>query len=128
MNNKGFTLIELLLTILLLSIIMSISYVSVTAAIKENNKNNCRALINNIKTAAKEYASDNRYNNDFVNTVSDSVATISLDNLLSQNYLKGPVINPMDKSTITSSSVTISAYLNTNYTVSYIEIEGISCE
>ena len=62
MNNKGFTLIELIATIALLAVISIISFVSVNGVINQNKVNNCESLMMNIKTAAKEYVSDNRYN------------------------------------------------------------------
>ena len=60
--KNGFTLIELIATIALLAIIAIISFVSINGVVNQSKVNNCESLMMNIKTAAKEYVSDNRYN------------------------------------------------------------------
>ena len=94
-NKKGFTLIELLLTIALLAVISIISFVSINAIINKNKDNECNSLVNNIKMAAKEYLSDNRYNSNF--TIENNKVVITAADLISQNYLNGDIVNPYDK-------------------------------
>ena len=60
MNNKGFTLVELIATIALLAVIAIISFVSINEVINQSKVNDCKNLLFSIKSAAKEYVSDNR--------------------------------------------------------------------
>ena len=111
-NNKGFTLIELLLTIVLLSVISIISFVSINAIINKNKENECNSLVNNIKMAAKEYTSDNRYKNNF-NT------TINTKYLIDNNYLSSNITNPYTKDELTTEEledIVISIILNVDKT------------
>ena len=78
MNSRGFTLIELIVTIALLAIIAVISFVSINSIVNQSRVNDCETLVNNIKSAANSYVSDNRYNNDFVNLVIDYSINITL--------------------------------------------------
>ena len=70
MNNKGFTLVELIATIALLSIIAIISFVSISGILQKSKINDCNNLLVSIKSATKEYISDNRYNDTFISSVS----------------------------------------------------------
>ena len=128
MDNKGFTLIELLVTILLLSIISVISYVSVINVIKESNKKDCQALVNNIKIATKEYVSDNRYKTSFISGVVGDEITITATDLINNNYLRGPIKNPFNKTNINSNSVRITVTLDDDYTANTIAVSGINCD
>ena len=117
MNNKGFTLIELLATVALLAIIVTISFVSINSIIKQSKVNNCEIIVNNLKSAASEYVSDNRYKNDFVNSITNFKTTITADTLVNGNYLKGSIKNPFDNNEITPSTIEISIELNDDYTL-----------
>ena len=118
MNNKGFTLIELLVTIALLAVLSIISFVSINAVIEKSRKNDCNSLKENIKSAAKEYLSDNRYKNNLAMTGSISTAT-----LINNNYLTDQITNPFTKKQITG-QITIAYTLNANYTVKTITVSG----
>ena len=123
MNNKGFTLIELIATILLLAIISLISFVSINKVVEQNKINNCHTIVDNIKTAANEYVSDNRYNSSFIENVPDSkIIQINAQVLTEGNYLSAPIVNPFDKTEISANSVIINIELNDNYTSKSIEI------
>lgn len=128
MNNRGFTLIELLVTIILLGIISAISYVSINETIKKSKINDCKNIINNIKSATKEYISDNRYDPSFANN--DYQKIIKVEDL--NNYLNGSIVNPFTKATIDKDKLTISVELNNNYTFKNIKItyndNEIDCE
>lgn len=126
MNNKGFTLIELIATIALLAIIATISFVSINEVIKNSKIKNCENLINNIKSAAKEYASDNRYN--FSNNSDKEIMTTDLVN---GNYLAGSIVNPFDNSEKVMANIIIK--LKSDYTVDSIVVKNndneiINCE
>ena len=130
-NNQGFTLIELITTIALLSIIVIISFVSINKVIERGKKNNCQTLVNNIKTAAKEYVSDRRYKQDFISSVSDDSVSVSAATLINNNYLSSPITDPYqnDKNkTIDPNTINITLILNSDYTVKNATITGIECK
>ena len=117
MNKRGFTLIELLVTIALLSIIAIISFVSINKIIEKSKVNDCEILVNNIKNAASEYVSDNRYKSSFVSSVTDYTLAINASTLVNGNYLKGQIIDPFSKNEIVASDIMINLYLNNDYTL-----------
>ena len=124
MNNKGFTLIELVATISLLGVLAIISFVSITGILSQSKVNDCENLVNSIKSAAKEYVSDNRYNNSF-DSDNDKVVEIEVFDLISGDYLSGPVMNPFDNSQeIDSTTIIVKIELNNDYTAKNITIEA----
>ena len=123
MNNKGFTLIELIVTIALLAIILTISFVSITAVINSNKEEQCNNLVNSIKSASEEYVSDNRYNSEFIKSVRNKIITIYGSVLVNNNYLNGSIVNPFNNKEIDASSIKLTITLNNDYTVSSISID-----
>lgn len=131
MNNKGFTLIELIATIALLAVVVSISFVSINAVIKSNKKEQCNNLISSIEAATKEYVSDVRYNEEFLDGPVNRarMEAIITGSEIINGYLNSPVINPITNQEISPTSISITVSLNDNYTVKEIKsISGISCE
>ena len=61
MNNKGYTLIELIVTIALLAIISTISFVAINSAIQKSKDKECENIRNSLKSAAVVYFSNHRY-------------------------------------------------------------------
>ena len=129
MNRKGFTLIELLVTIALLSIIVTISYVSINRVIEQSKVNDCNSIAGNIKSAVSEYVSDNRYNNAFVNSVDISDVenyNVNIDGRVLKNYLSNNITNPFDKDDVITldelEKIKINVELNKNYTVKNVNI------
>lgn len=129
MNNKGFTLIELIATIALLAVISLISYVSITKVLEQNKINQCETLVNNIKSAAKEYVSDNRYNKDFINSLKEgNEIDLPLSELVNNNYLTGELKNPITDEPIKISDVKINIDLNENFSVKEVgSVSEIVC-
>lgn len=121
MGNRGFTLIELIATIALLSIIAVISFVSINGVIKKSKVNDCENLVMNIKSAVKEYVSDNRYN-----FTSSDTFMITGDSLVNNKYLTGPIINPFSNLEFNSNDIRLRVELNDNYAVKNIIIEAPS--
>lgn len=113
-NNKGFTLIELLLTIVLLSVISVISFVSITAIINKNKENQCNTLVNDIKLAAKEYVSDNRYGS--INT------SITAKSLLDGNYLSGKITSSCTNEEISPQDIEITINLDSSRNITGITV------
>lgn len=132
MNNKGFTLIELIATIALLAVISSISYVSITKVLEQSKINQCETLVNNIKSAAKKYVSDNRYNDVFIKDENDNYrysVELSLSELVNNNYLDGEFKNPITDEPIAINEVIINIDLNNNFSVKEVKsVSGIECE
>ena len=128
MNRKGFTLIELIVTIALLAVVSIISFVSITGIINDSKEKNCNNLVKSIKSATKDYISDNRYNDDFLSLfkrITDDTYYMSANILTDENYLSSPITNPFDtKSEIEPSSITIEITLNKDYTVKNISISN----
>lgn len=121
MNNRGFTLIELVATIALLAVISIISFVSINGVLEQNKVKNCEVLVNNIKSATKEYVSDNRYNSDFVDRVENYKVTITGD--IIEKYLSNTITNPFDKNDVIElKTIEILINLNDDYTAGDVVI------
>ena len=74
LNYKGFTLVELLAVIAIMGMLAVIMVPTISGVIEENKTNNSANLKNSIKSSARAYISDNRYeikldNNSCNNTV-----------------------------------------------------------
>ena len=65
--------------------------------INQSKVNNCESLMMNIKTAAKEYVSNNRYENTF-DSNNDKIEIIDVDKLIDGHYLSEEIVNPFDNS------------------------------
>ena len=114
LNNKGFTLIELIATIALLAVIAIISFVSINGVVNQSKVNDCESLIMNIKSATKEYASDNRYGSINKN--------ITAQDLINGKYLSSPIINPFTKEDIDASTIKINITLKDDYSADVISV------
>lgn len=126
MNRKGFTLIELIATIAILAVIALISFVSITKVLEKSRIDNCNILVENIKTSAEEYVSDNRYNSTFVNKVDNNSNEVTIT--AADLNLKGDIVNPISNETIIKSNVKITIELNKDYTAKSVSVSGISCD
>lgn len=111
LNYKGFTLVELLAVIAIMGMLAVIMVPTISGVIEENKKNNSENLKNSIKSSARAYISDNRYeiklgdsscNNNTRNItfigndyIDESKITVEL--LVNKGYLKSnsdDIINP----------------------------------
>lgn len=115
MNNKGFTLIELIATIALLAIISVISVVSISNVLSESDIKECEELLISIKSSAKEYVSDNRYDSLITDNVSDSKITIKATDLVSKKYLTSEIIDPFTDSKLNKDNILVELTLNKDY-------------
>lgn len=61
LNYKGFTLVELLAVIAIMGMLAVIMVPTISGVIEENKTNNSENLKNSIKSSARAYISDNRY-------------------------------------------------------------------
>ena len=117
LNYKGFTLVELLAVIAIMGMLAVIMVPTISGVIEENKENSKKNLENSIKSSARAYISDNRYeisldnnscdnNNTKRNITSIGTGTnlkeitnseISILILVNEGYLKsnsGEIINP----------------------------------
>lgn len=121
---------ELIATIALLAVIAMISFVSISGVIKSNNTRECETLKGNIESAARDYASDNRYDKKFIDKINDYGININIQVLLDNNYLKGPIKNPYtmkDYSVEERKAIKIIIEFNNDYTVKSTKVDGIEC-
>ena len=122
LNYKGFTLVELLAVIAIMGMLAVIMVPTISGVIEENKTNNSENLKNSIKSSARAYISDNRYeitlddsSCDNTNTrgitsigtgenlqkITDSNIRVSI--LVSEGYLKsssGEIIDPKTNKSI----------------------------
>lgn len=119
MNKRGFTLIELVTVIALLGIISIIAFVSIFKVIGESKVSNCENLLLSIKSAAKEYASDNRYG-----WTDNGAKTVTALKLIEDKYLSSPITNPFDKTTtLNANDIKIIISLDDYYTPKNIVVK-----
>lgn len=111
LNYKGFTLVELLAVIAIMGMLAVIMVPTISGVIEENKKNNSENLKNSIKSSARAYISDNRYeiklddgssandtrNITFIGNDYIDESKITVELLVNKGYLKsnsGNIINP----------------------------------
>lgn len=56
MKNKGFTLVELIAIILILSIILTVAFTTLSKSLENSNEKKYQTMIENLTLAAEEYA------------------------------------------------------------------------
>ncbi len=131
LNYKGFTLVELLAVIAIMGMLAVIMVPTISGVIEENKTNNSENLKKSIKSSARAYISDNRYeikldNNSCNNnntkreifsinnkTILESKITVEL--LVNEGYLKsnsGEIINPETNKTINKEESNIEVKYN----------------
>lgn len=117
LNYKGFTLVELLAVIAIMGMLAVIMVPTISGVIEENKTNNSENLKNSIKSSARAYISDNRYeiklddsscakgirNITFIGNDYIDESKITVELLVNEGYLKsnsGEIINPETNKTI----------------------------
>ena len=131
LNYKGFTLVELLAVIAIMGMLAVIMVPTISGVIEENKKNNSVNLKNSIKSSARAYISDNRYeiklDNKSCNNNNTKREIFSINNkiileskitvelLVNEGYLKsnsGEIINPETNKTINKGKSNIEVKYN----------------
>lgn len=120
MNRKGFTLIELIVTIALLAVVSIISFVSITGIINDSKEKNCNNLVKSIKSATKDYISDNRYTDELYNKDGSIKTEFNISNI--SKYLNGDLVNPYDNKTDISKYIKIKVEYNSDNTPKNISV------
>lgn len=91
MNKKGFTLVELLAAITILAVIALITTTTVTNFLKNGKEDLYQKQLNNIKLAAKTWASDNKEK-----LKGTDCYSLTLKQLQDSNYVDSNIANPSD--------------------------------
>ena len=102
LNYKGFTLVELLAVIAIMGMLAVIMVPTISGVIEENKTNNSANLKNSIKSSARAYISDNRYE-------------IKLDNNSCNNNNTKREIFSINNKTILESKITVELLVNEGY-------------
>lgn len=120
MNRKGFTLIELIVTIALLAVVSIISFVSITNIINDSKEKNCNNLVKSIKSATKDYISDNRYTDELYMTDGSIKTKFNTSNI--SKYLNGDLVFPYDNKTDISKYIEIKVEYNSDNTPKNVSV------
>ena len=131
LNYKGFTLVELLAVIAIMGMLAVIMVPTISGVIEENKTNNSENLTNSIKSSARAYISDNRYeislddsscdnnnNKREIFSINNKIileSKITVELLVNEGYLKsnsGEIINPETNKTINKGESNIEVKYN----------------
>lgn len=124
MNRKGFTLIEVIMVIAIIAILSIILAPNVMVLINKNNERSCEKMIDNIKSAAKMYVNQNKYELGF--DCSGTAKEITLQILVDAGYLGGELVNPINKEEISLDNTVSVTYSCANKGFTYV-VNGITC-
>lgn len=118
MNRKGFTLVELIAVIILISLIATIAIIPITKIIKDSKDDVYKAQIEQIILATQNWVSDHPMElPPYVEKV-DNKISLTIDELIEQEYLDDDVINPKNGEKILGCSK-VEITLNSNNVESY---------
>ena len=84
MKKKGFTLIELLATIIILGLLVTIAYISVTSILNRGNDSYYESQENMLVLAGREYFADHR--SELPKEIGDT-STVTLETLIKEKYI-----------------------------------------
>lgn len=96
-KKNGFTIVELLVTIVVISLIFSISFITVNTIIENSREKSSTIATNNLKNSANMYSKE--YSNELIwekykeNNIDLEKTCIEIDMLIAKGYLKKDVIN-----------------------------------
>ena len=110
MKNKGFTLIEMICTVVLFMGILIITVPAIMNQVRDKKSDISESMLNTIYDAAKLYIDDYRISDDIE---SGSSYCVSLDELVKDEYLTSPVIDPVSRKEIPLTKY-VKATLNPN--------------
>lgn len=104
-RKNGFTLVELLSVMILIAIISSIGAILITDLLKKSKKDTYKMIEKNIQTATQTYLADNTSLIPPITTPNLSSVTITLDTLITNDYMP-PVSDPDKKSSNCDANLT----------------------
>ena len=121
--KRGFTLIEMMAATTIFIGILLIAVPSIMNQIKERKNEISDATLNTIYSAAKLYIDDNGITDD-INI--GGYYCVSLDELVKNEYLSSPIIDPVSRKEIPLSKY-IKAKLNPNREFDNFELSDTNC-
>lgn len=122
-KKNGFTLVELIAIILVLSIIMTISFTSLSKTIENSNNQKYDTLIKNIETACENYVNlPGIYRN--VDSVINSNGSyeVTMNDLINASVIDEIPINPKNNKKMKNGKIIVTKNSN-NELVYKVEIE-----
>ena len=123
LKKNGFTLVELIAIILVLSIIMTISFTSLSKTIENSNNQKYDTLIKNIETACENYVNlPGIYRN--VDSVINSNGSyeVTMNDLINASVIDEIPINPKNNKKMKNGKIIVTKNSN-NELVYKVEIE-----
>lgn len=122
-RENGFTLVELIAIILILSIILTVSFTSLSKTIENSNNQEYQTLINNIEMATENYVNlPGIYREVDEKLKNGGSYEVNITDLISAGIIDEMPINPKNKKRMESGKVIVSK--NSNNELMYkVEIE-----
>ncbi len=111
-QNKGFTLIELLATIIILGLLVTIAYISVSSILNSGNENYYQTQENMLVLAGREYYADHR--SELPKEIGE-VSFVTLETLIDENYIDPIVDEDGNECNRTTSGVTAQKITDQDY-------------
>ncbi len=122
-RKNGFTLVELIAIILILSIILTVSFTSLSKTIENSNNQEYQTLINNIEMATENYVNlPGIYREVDEKLKNGGSYEVNITDLISAGIIDEMPINPKNKKRMESGKIIVSK--NSNNELMYkVEIE-----
>ena len=122
-RKNGFTLVELIAIILILSIILTVSFTSLSKTIENSNNQEYQTLINNIEMATENYVNlPGIYREVDEKLKNGGSYEVNITDLISAGIIDEMLINPKSKKRMESGKIIVSK--NSNNELMYkVEIE-----
>lgn len=122
-RKNGFTLVELIAIILILSIILTVSFTSLSKTIENSNNQEYQTLINNIEMATENYVNlPGIYREVDEKLKNGGSYQVNITDLISAGIIDEMPINPKSKKRMESGKIIVSK--NSNNELMYkVEIE-----
>lgn len=115
--KKGFTLIEVLAVIIILGFLSVIVIPPILKAIDGSREKSYEQLISNIKQSTQLYIRQNKEDIEGIHDIGN-VISIKLKDLVDDNVLKAPIIDPRNEEEISlETSISILVERNNKYTI-----------
>lgn len=122
-KKNGFTLVELIAIILVLSIIMTISFTSLSKTIENSNNQKYDTLIKNIETACENYVNlPGIYRNVDSTINSNGSYEVTMNDLINASVIDEIPVNPKNNKKMKNGKIFVTKNSN-NELVYKVEIE-----
>ena len=111
-KKKGFTIIELLATIIIIGLLVSIAYISVTSILDNGDNNYYKSQEDMLVLAGREYYADNR--SELPDDIGDT-STVPLEKLVEEKYIDSITDEDGNDCNGTTSGVTVQKVTEKDY-------------